>query len=185
MEILDVALNIRRIRQQKGLTLEKLATAAGVTKGLLSQVENIRVMPSLPLLYKLAGALEVEAAAFLAANKERRHWVLTRAGEGVPVEREHPESGFRYQALAREKNAKVMEPFLLTIPPHGRRAPVSTQGDEFIHLLRGELVFHLGEESVPLKPGDSLYFEGQIPHWPENPAGRAAELLVVYAIQVG
>jgi transcriptional regulator with XRE-family HTH domain len=183
METLDVALNIRRIRQQKGYTLEKLATLAGVTKGLLSQVENFRVMPSLPLLYKLAEALEVDAASFLAANKERRRWVLTPSGEGIPVEREHPESGFVYRALAREKNAKVMEPFILTIPPGSRRSAVSTQGDEFIHLLAGRIVFHVADDAIPMAAGDSLYFEGQLPHWPENLSARAAELLVVYAIQ--
>ncbi|OGV79804.1 MAG: hypothetical protein A3K19_00450 [Lentisphaerae bacterium RIFOXYB12_FULL_65_16] len=182
MEIIDVALNIRKYRQQRKMTLEKLAVKAQVTKGLLSQVENFRTLPSLPLLYRLAAALEIEVAALLAATKDRRRYVLTRQGQGTVIEREDPKAGFVYRALARGKNAKMMEPFQLEIPAKSTRADVTTHGDEFIYLLRGRLTFQLGSETLDLREGDSLYFEGAIPHHPENRTGKSAQLLVVYAI---
>jgi mannose-6-phosphate isomerase-like protein (cupin superfamily) len=148
----------------------------------LSQVENFRTLPSLPLLYRLAEALDVDVAALLAATKGRRRYVLTRRGDGPVIEREEPAAGFVYRALARGKNAKTMEPFLLEIPARSTRADVTTHGDEFIYLLRGRLTFRLGRESIDLRQGDSLYFEGVIPHHPENRTGKPAQLLVLYAI---
>ena len=182
MDTMDIALNIRRQREAKGLTLEALATRARVTKGFLSQLENFRAMPSIPLLYKLAEALEVEPATLLVVPDKSPKYIFTKGGDGVQVEREHPESGFVYKALAKGKNSKTMEPFVLEIPPGASRKAVTSNGDEFIHLLEGEVDFHLGDESVRLKPGDSLYFEGEIPHYPESKSKKLSKMLVLYSI---
>lgn len=182
MDAMDIALNIRRQREAKGLTLEALATKARVTKGFLSQLENFRAMPSVPLLYKLAEALEVEPAALLSAPDKSPKYVFTKNGEGLQVEREHPESGFVYKALAKGKNSKTMEPFVLEIPPGASRKPVTSNGDEFIYLLEGEVDFHLGEEVFKLKPGDSLYFEGELPHYSASRSKKTSRMLVLYSI---
>jgi len=182
MDVMDIALNIRRQRESKGLTLDALAKRARVTKGFLSQLENFRASPSVPLLYKLAEALEIEPAALLAAPDKSPRYIHTKDGDGLQVEREHPESGFVYKALAKGKNSKSMEPFLLEIPPGATRKPVTSNGDEFVFLLSGEVDFHLGDEAVRLKPGDSLYFEGEIPHYPESRSKKLSEMLVVYSI---
>lgn len=182
MSIMDVALNIKKLRESKEMTLDELAKKARVTKGFLSQVENFRTMPSLTLLYNLAEALEVEPAALLAITKNDIRYIHTKNGDGTIIEREHPESGFIYRALAKEKMSKTMEPFLLEMPPRSSRKPVTTNGDEFIYLLEGEIDFHLGNDPVRMLPGDSLYFEGEIPHYPENVTDQTALLLVVYSI---
>jgi len=182
MDTMDIALNVRKQREAKGLTLEALAKRARVTKGFLSQLENFRAMPSIPLLYKLAEALELEPAALLSAPEKSPKFVFTKGGGGEKVEREHPESGFVYKALAKGKNSKTMEPFMLEIPAGATRKPVTTNGDEFVFLVEGELDFHLGDECVRMKPGDSLYFEGEIPHYPESKSKKASKLLVLYSV---
>ena len=180
---MDIAANIRRVRQARGLTLDALAGRSGLTKGYLSQIENFRTLPSLPVLYRVAAALGVEAAELLKGTAEGRRHVLTRRGEGVPVEREHPESGFRYLALAREKGAKIMEPFLLELPPRSTRKDGTTNGDEFLHMLEGRIRVHLGGETMEMEAGDSLYFDGSVPHHPENPGDAPARAIVIYAIR--
>lgn len=182
MDTMHIALNIRKWRERRGFTLQALATSARVTKGFLSQVENFRALPSIPLLYKIAEALELDPAQLLAMTDTGERYLLTRAGDGIKVEREQPESGFVYRALAKGKNAKTMEPLLLDIPPHAMRKPVSTNGDEFLHVLDGSVQFHLGDDIVSLHAGDSLYFEGEIPHYPENRTDQPARLLVVYSV---
>jgi transcriptional regulator with XRE-family HTH domain len=183
VQIVDIAINIKRLRQKRGLTLESLARRAGVTKGYLSQVENFRTTSSISTLYRIAEALGVRPAELLAPNTETKAYVVTRNGEGIAVEREYPESGFRYRALALEKSAKLMDPFLLEIPPGSRRKNVKTDGDEFCHVQEGEIEFFLGKERITLRAGDSLYFDGQVPHHPENRKGRKAVLLVIYCVQ--
>lgn len=182
MGTMDIALNIKRLRESKGLTLDALAQKARTTKGFLSQVENFRTLPSLPLLYQIAEALEAEPSALLAGSKADCRYILTKDGAGAVIEREYPESGFIYRTLAQGKNAKTMEPFLLEIPPHATRKSVTTNGDEFIHLLEGKIDFHLGEDTIAMKKGDSLYFEGELPHYPENTGEKRALILVVYSV---
>ena len=106
----------------------------------------------------------------------------TRKGKAVTIKREYPESGFIYKSLAKGKNSKTMEPFLLEIPARATRKSVCTNGDEFIYVLEGIVDFHLGSDIVHMKAGDSLYFEGEIPHFPENITDKRALLLVVYSI---
>ncbi|MBU4200102.1 MAG: XRE family transcriptional regulator [Verrucomicrobia bacterium] len=183
MDLMDIALNIKKLRHSRGMTLDTLAGMAGVTKGYLSQLEHFRTHPSLPVLYKLADAFKVHPSVLLASRQERMAYVVTRQGEGVRIEREFPESGFIYKALARPKHSKIMEPFLLEMPPHSTRKDVTTNGDEYVYILEGHIRFYLGDELVELKAGDSLYFEGRIPHHPENPANQKAILLVIYALK--
>jgi transcriptional regulator with XRE-family HTH domain len=182
MGTMDIALNIRKLRDERGLTLDALAKAARVTKGFLSQVENFRAMPSLPLIYKLAEALGIEPGALFSASRENPRYVFTGKGRGTVIEREYPESGFIYRALAKGKSNKTMEPFLLEIPAKATRKSVCTNGNEFIYVLEGSIDFHLGADIVRMKAGDSLYFEGEIPHFPENVTNKRATILVVYSI---
>jgi len=182
METMDIALNIRSLREKHGLTLESLATAVGVTKGFLSQVENFRALPSVPLIYKIAAVFGVEPGTLLTASEDAPRCILTRQGQGVVVEREYPESGFIYRALAKGKTGKSMEPFLLEIPPQATRKSVCTNGNEFIYLLEGQIHFHLGDEVIVMNTGDSLYFDGEIAHFPKNIGAKPAFLLVVYSI---
>ncbi|MFZ2655077.1 MAG: XRE family transcriptional regulator [Victivallales bacterium] len=182
MSTMDIALNVKKLREEKGFTLDALARRARVTKGFLSQVENFRALPSLPLLYKIAEALNVEPAVFLTATCDNPRYLFTRKGEGVVIEREYPESGFIYSALSKGKSSKTMEPCLLEIPPHAFREKVSSNGDEFIYILVGSVDFHLDKEVIHMEAGDSLYFEGEIPHYPDNRSDSRCVLLVVYSI---
>jgi len=183
MDISTVATNIKRIRQNKGFTLDILASKIGATKGYLSQLENFRTLSSLPLLYKIAEALGVDVATLFDTDKERKKFIFTKNGKGIIIEREYPESGFIYKSLAKDKNSKLMAPFLLEIPPHSTRKNVTTNGDEFIYLLKGKIKFILGDKVFEMNKGDSLYFEGNVSHHPENKTNKKAFLLVVYVLR--
>jgi transcriptional regulator with XRE-family HTH domain len=185
METAHIALNVRKHRLKKGLTVEALAEAAGITKGFVSQVENFRAMPSIPMLLKLAAALEIEPGQLLVLDRHESKYLVTRRGRGKVVEREYPDSGFIYRALASAKSDKLMEPFLLELPPHSTRKNLTTNGDEFLYVLQGKMNLVLGTKTITLSEGDSLYFDGSIPHHPENRTGRKALLLVLYAVKRG
>ena len=182
MDLTDVARNIKALRQKKNLTLDMLAEKTGTTKGFLSQLENYRTSLSLPILYKIAEALEEEPATLLKSIGKYTPYALTRAGTGLKTEREYPESGFKYFALAKDKSLKMLDPFLLELPPGSKRKNVTTNGDEFIYVLEGSFNFFLDNEEILMKEGDSLYFDGSIPHHPENNSKKAAKLIVIYAL---
>lgn len=175
---------IREERSRRGLTLEGLARAAGVSKGLLSKIENFRAVPSLPVLASLARALGLDLAALVAdvQVRPRQPYLLVRAGQAKGVRREAAE-GLRYLALpAAECGGVQFQAFLLQLEPGSRREPCTTDGDEFLHVLRGTVTMLVGDEELALQAGDSLYFDGALPHAPANRGRGQAEMLVVYLI---
>jgi transcriptional regulator with XRE-family HTH domain len=183
MQLLDIALNIRRIRKEKQLTLTQLANRLEITPGFLSRLENFRTIPSLHMLMNIARTLEVDLEDLVRANTEAVDYVVTRKEQGVEVEREHPESGMHYHALAHDMPNKRMSPFIITIPPYTKRSPVTTDGDEFFLVLRGTLRYFIGADEVLLEKGDSLYFRGEIPHYPDNSSDKEVLLLGVYVME--
>jgi len=182
MELLDIAVNIHKIRTEKKISLAILSDHTGVSAGFLSRIENYRTIPSLSLLSKIAEALEVSMEDLVRMNGPSLKYVHTKKGEGYRIDREFPESGIGYFALAKGLNDKSMDPFLIEIPAKCRRSAVTTDGDEFFMVIQGELHYFIGNEEIFLKTGDSLYFRGSIPHYPDNRTDSKTILLGVYSM---
>lgn len=185
VDLIQLGLRIREARRTRNLTLETLARRIGLTKGLLSKIENFRAVPSLPVLAKIAEGLGVDMSELVKGISGARSepYVLVRAGERAVVERDDA-VGFRYQALVnRPAGDSVFEAFVLTLRPGARRAMISTEGDEFLYILEGCIEFHLGKVTVSLNSGDALFFDGRIPHVPRNLTRRPATLLAVYLVR--
>lgn len=183
--LFKIGLNIRQARRQRGLTLSDMAQRAGASKGLLSKIENFRTMPSLPVLAAIARSLNIgleNLVKNVGLEMPAPHQ-LVRAGGRVPVKLEKSR-GFSYAALLARPLASIgFESFVLTLAPGAKRKPVSTDGDEFIFMLKGEIQFVVGKEKILLSAGDAFYFDGRVPHVPLNLAKSSAELLVVYLLK--
>ncbi len=110
---------------------------------------------------------------FEAAGKNPR---LVRPSQRKILE---TNAGVRMELLAW--GSTVMEPHLFHIKPHGGSGEAySHEGEEFLHVFRGEFEIWLGEtEHYRLKTGDSLYFESSTPHRWRNPGRTQASLLWV------
>lgn len=183
--LIKLGLTIRDLRKTRGLTLADLSTQTGLTAGLLSKIENFRTIPSLPVLLNIAEALQVPPAELLAGigTSASRNWTLVRKNERTPIERENS-SGFKYEMLLDTESSNCnLQSMLLTIEPGAVREKVTTDGDEFILILKGRVIFQLGDEKIDLNEGDLLFFDGNIEHVPENPGTEAAVLLAVYLLK--
>lgn len=55
---------LARFRKEKGLTLDELAARKGFSKGYLSDIENGKRFPTIPLLHRLAKSLGVRLREF-------------------------------------------------------------------------------------------------------------------------
>ena len=164
------------------MTLDELAQRAGVTKSVISKVENFRVSPSLQTVAGIAKALGVPLSELFKDLDEKPSLVVVRKEERLEVDRD-PESPIRYFALAHKRSGKVMEPFLLEVPPRkGRRARKAHEGEEFLMVLDGVIEYEHGEETVRLEEGDCVYDEGAVAHTLRNPGRKTARVLCVYAL---
>ena len=176
---------IRELRLKRRNTLRQVAEMTGLSIPLLSQVENNGVSPPVATLLRVARALGVGISYFFREEESQERAVVVRKNERKktfrPIHAQQRSSGYTYEALAYTKNAKHMEPFLVEFDPKEKRKVIflSHRGEEFLFLFRGGLAFHYGQQETHLQPGDSLYFESDVPHGFRALRGRKAQAIVV------
>lgn len=162
------------------MTLEEVASRAGLTRGWLSKVENFRVTPSLQSLMSISEALDVPMSQLFEGIDSRPALTVTRAGEGMVMRRDEEVSKLLYESLASARGARKMDPFILTVPPDDDRPPLSHGGEEFLIVLDGEVDLEYGSESHRLSPGDSAYFDADTPHRVACRSSKPARVLCVF-----
>jgi len=176
---------VKELRLRRQYTLRQVAAATGLSIPLLSQVENNAVSPPVATLLRIARALEVGISHFFREEESQARAVVVRKHERKktfrPMHAQHRNSGYTYEALAYTKNAKHMEPFLVEFEPKKKEdlAFLKHRGEEFLFLFRGRLAFYYDHEETVLEPGDSLYFESEVPHGFRALRGRKAQAIVV------
>lgn len=184
LNLIKIGLRIREIRKEKNFSLQDVANRSGLSKGLISKVENFRTIPSLPVLSRIADVLKVEVAEIVKGiNEQKKHlYVVVRKNERETIKRESAK-GFIYESLiTRNITSSLFESFVLTLKKDAKRRPVSTDGDEFLLILKGKIEFHYGREKIVMKEGDSIFFDGRVPHVPENIGQGEAKFLAVYLL---
>ena len=167
---LKLGIKIRRHRQERRMTLQDLANATGLSKPLLSQIENEQVTPPLATLLRIAGAFNLGLHSFFQEEGLAEKCVLVRAGQSRRTHRrtvEEPDTApYTYHSLAFGKRNKNLEPFLVEFRARQWHddLQVSHEGEEFLFLLEGELELHYGDQVLALGPGDSVYYDSTEPH---------------------
>jgi transcriptional regulator with XRE-family HTH domain len=164
----------RRLRTRRGLSLAQVARATGVSVGFLSALERGQMRASVATLRRIARYYGTSILSLFQAAGENPRLVR-------PTQRKilQTESGVRMELLAWGNTA--MEPHLFRIKPGGGSGEsYAHEGEEFLHILRGEFEIWLSsKEHYRLKTGDSLYFESSTPHRWKNPGRSETWLLWV------
>jgi transcriptional regulator with XRE-family HTH domain len=162
---------IRDIRQNHGLTIAEVAEQVGISRGMLSKIENAQTSTSLETLAKIASALGVSLATlFRNYDMPVGGAQLVKNGEGMEVVRRGTKRGHTYHLLAYDQGpTKQFEPFLISMDDASEVFPTFEHpGTEFIYMLEGKIEYRHGKHTYLLEPGDSLTFRGDIPHGPEK-----------------
>jgi len=186
MNLVELALRIKRLRVQQNLTLEEVAQRSGQTRSWLSKVENFRVTPSLPALGRIAPALGVTMSTLFEGLDQKPKLICVRADERLRVERDRPHSKIVYESLAHQRAARSMDPFILTVPPGvARKEALAHEGEEFLIVLTGKVDFEYGDKRLALDTGDSLYFDSEEKHRLVNSYEDEARVLCVFQLSNG
>ena len=162
---------IRELRLKDNLTIAEVAAQAGISRGMVSKIENGQVSTSLETLSKIAQALGVSLAhLFRHYNMPSGGAQLVKNGAGMEVVRRGTKRGHTYHLLAYDQGPrKAFEPFLITMDDASEVFPTFEHpGTEFIYMLKGRIEYRHGQQTYMLEPGDSLTFRGDIPHGPER-----------------
>jgi len=157
----------RRLRLRRSLSLAQVARATGVSVGFLSSLERGQMRCSIGTLRRIARYYKTNIISLFETNGEAQR--LVRPSERKILETSR---NVRMELLAWGNTA--MEPHLFRVRPGGGSGEsYAHEGEEFLHVLRGEFELWLHNEGhYRLKAGDSLYFESSTPHRWKNP-GRA------------
>lgn len=179
----QISQKIKSIRKEKNLTLQEIAERAGVTKGLISQIENSRTIPSLLVLMQLIKALEVDLNFFfndLSLDGKIPPILVLRKEQYERFEKEN-NSGYLYDRIfTRKFKSGAVDFVLLEIQPGAQRDFVTTDAFEYKYMLQGSVVYHFRNETIWLHEGDSMLFDGRLEHNPINTSSTPAKMLVVY-----
>lgn len=165
---------VREARRGQGMTVEALAAAAGVSSGLISQLERGQGNPAFLTLRRLAEALELPVAHFVQGPPSSG--MVVRAGERKHLQL--PDSGLTYELLTPSLRGKLE--VLRTQIPAGwtnESKPFSHEGEECVHLLEGELEVVVGRSRYVLAEGDAITYDAALPHWYVNSSGGSALII--------
>jgi transcriptional regulator with XRE-family HTH domain len=166
-----LGLAIRQERQRQQLTIAEIGERTALSRGMLSKIENGQASMSLDSLSRVASALGVSITS-LFRNWETREGGAQhiKAGAGMEVVRRGTRRGHTYRLLAYDRGpTKRFEPFLISMDDQSEVFPVFEHpGTEFMYMLQGQLEYRHGKETYVLEPGDSLTFDGAVPHGPER-----------------
>ena len=179
----DIGQRIRKIREEKGLSLEEISKMTGFDVSFLSSIEKNEVQPQLGTVIKLSKALD-SAFGRLISGVGDKLYSITRKDERRTVSRSTSKKGQRkhytYKSLAPDVKGRHMEALIVLQEEDPEKEVSVHEGEEFIYVLNGEVVLEIGDDRYELEPGDSAYYLSTTAHHIAAKKGKATILAVIY-----
>ena len=173
-----LARNLRRLRTERGLTLEELAKRAGVSRSMLIQIEQKRVNPTLATLVRLAQALDVGLAELVELGGRQRVRVISR---GDALELWSSPGGGSGRLLVGSDQLDHVEFWDWRLEPgdvHEAEAHAAGTA-EIIHVLDGDLMLEVDGESHAASTGESVIFSADADHSYGNHGTRPVRVFMI------
>ncbi len=160
-----ISQNLLRLRQEKKMSLDKLAESSGLSKALLSQIEHGDANPTVNSLWKIAVGLKV---SFKDLIQEAQPQIsIARKKDIIPII-DHL-TGMKLYPIFSNSNKQIeifiaeLDPGKIhTAPSHGENS------DEYVFVIEGMLLFNINDDAYKLEAGDTLCFQSDQPHSYKN-----------------
>ncbi|BBZ43543.1 helix-turn-helix domain-containing protein [Mycobacterium parmense] len=150
---------LRRLRLQRGMTLQEVGDRAGIDVSTLSRLESGKRRLALDHLPRLAAALSVSTDDLLQADEDRDPRVRGRA---------HTHHGVTFWPLTRQGPADGLHAFKVRVSARRRRPPAELpvhEGQDWMYVLAGRMRLVLGDRDFTIDPGEAVEFSTWTPHW--------------------
>ena len=166
-----VARRLKQLRSERGITLNALSEQTGISSAHLSRLENGDRQPSIGSLLQISRVYGVSVSQ-LVQEESVGDFQLVRAEAAM----QHSGQDGRYTVLsgARTEIAIVR----VEIAAGKRTKDVKHAGEEWLHVLAGEITFHLVGKDVQLYVGDSVHFDSSHVHRVTNGGEECAVVLI-------
>ena len=179
---------VRSLRTRKQMSLADLSRESGIAEPTLAGIEALSVAPPLGDIVSLAKALRVSVGEVLGDSADSP-FCIVRSDDRETVSRFNSaggrSGGYGYESLGHQKQNRQMEPFLVTLTPVDNPQLVEPNqhvGEEFLFVLEGSVEVRLSGHTDVLNPGDSIYYDSNLPHVVSCHGSDPATILaVIYA----
>lgn len=164
-QLKQIGERLRGLRDVLDIEPQEVADLCGITLEHYLQMESGEGELSVANLQKIAKEYGVELNVLLFGEEPHMSsYFLTRKGQGLKVERR---KAYNYESLASGFRGRKADPFIVTVEPKPADTPRemnSHSGQEFNMVLEGDMELTIGEKSLILHEGDSIYFDATQPH---------------------
>lgn len=160
---------LRDIRERKQLTLREVASQAGLSESLISQIERNRISPAIDTLLKLVDVLDIDLDYVFRDFKKDRSVNLVRAGD----RNRSVVGGAVFEQLSHtlsSSDAHAIEAYFLELPVGGKSGDeeFGHPGKELGVIVKGTCECTVGNRVYQLREGDSISFSADVPHQIRN-----------------
>ena len=171
----NLARQIRILRERRNLSQRSLAEASGLSRNTLSLLERGQTSPTVSTLKRIAIALSVDINAFFNSSDDESI-VYTKAGQRRNLQ--------LAQGLMADLGVgihdQLVTPLILRLNPGARSGPaLSHDGQDFVYCLSGEVLYTVNGKAFVLEPGDSLFFDGHLLHRFQSTVSEISEVLII------
>ncbi len=170
---------VKKLRADRGWSLEELANVSGVSKSMLSEIEREKANPTLTVTYRIARAFGLNLQELIETSESASTIQVIRSTERSQIYRSDKQCEIRtLSPLNLEKEAEFYQ---VTLKPKGelRSQPHYEGTREFITVEQGRLRIESGKDAVDLGKDDSATYRADIPHAIVNQGTEKAVVFLV------
>jgi len=183
---LQIGARLKHARLLAGVRMAELAAQVGCSEGMISKIENARVVPSLPMLQRLVEALGRDMPSFFGSNPDTPGVVLRASQRPIattdPIRKGR---GVHYERLVPFGAGNLLEGNIHVVKPDGtKQDPITHQGETLGYVVQGSLELTIDGTLYLLHTGDSFFFKNHLTNSYRNPGPREARVLWVNTPQV-
>jgi len=179
----DLGNKLRQLRLKKKIALVDLGKHTGLSASMISQLENGKLVPTLPTLARIAMVFDVGLDHFFTDKRRKRLFSIVRVNERMrfPERSDSPAPGYYFECLAFSAQDKSLQAYLAEFPV--RTANEATEhmheGAEFFHVIEGTVAIRYQDEEQIMNVGDSVYFDSSGPHSYRGVGSGTAKAIVI------
>lgn len=181
MTLSQMGIKIKQLRLRQQKTQQEIADECGISKSLLSKIENGQTSSAIATLSKISKELDVPLAWLLEDTPEQSLVIQTKNERSSKVGGVH--MGYSYELLANKSKYSGVEPTIVHVHPKDlnlREETYTHSHDEFIYILKGSMELLYEDEKYLMHQGDTAYFEGINPHLFIPIDNEGAEVLTLF-----
>lgn len=181
----SIAETTRQMRSARGLTLSELAARVGISRQMLSKIENAQTSASLATVDALATGLEIPVTSLFRAADHETQVVFAKAGQAPETVRRGSNLGHHYRLLGQlARQHRLFEPLLVTLTQDSQPFPLFQHtGSEFVYVLEGVMDYQHQQTTFRMATGDSLLFDSEGVHGPARIITAPVRFLSVFVTQ--